>query len=110
MASSSKKVDPTCILSSPTLGDFKKKFYAVVVKTGNAPATSGDALFAPLLRLHFVIHDAITHHEAQSVGSGAAYTPFTDANATAWSTPGNADENLELIERIVCQKSVVAMP
>ena len=54
MASSSKKVDPTCILSSPTLGDFKKKFYAVVVKTGNAPATSGDALFAPLLRLHFV--------------------------------------------------------
>ena len=93
MTSSSKKVDPTCILSSPTFGDFKKRFYALVVKTGNAPAAPGDALLPPLVRLHFVIHDAITNHEAQSVGLGAAYIPFTDADVTAWSTPGHTDTN-----------------
>ncbi len=90
MASSSKKVDPTCILSTSTFGDFKKRFYALVVKTGNAPAAPGDALLPPLVRLHFVIHDAITNHEAQSVGLGTVYIPFTDADATAWSTPVNA--------------------
>ena len=57
-------------------------------------------MLPPLVRLHFVIHDAITNHEAQSVGLGAAYVPFTDADATAWSTSGHEDANPELIERI----------
>jgi hypothetical protein len=100
MASSSKKVDLMCILSSPKFGDVKKRFYALVVKAGNAPAAPGDALLPPLLRLHFVIHDAITIHEAKSVGSGAAFVPFTDADVAAWSTSGNADEIPDLIERI----------
>ena len=100
MTSSSKKADPVCVLSAPTLGDFKKRFYALVVKAGHSSAAPGDALTAPLLRLHYVIFEAITIHHAKSVGLGATFVPYTDADVVNWSTNGHADAIPELIERI----------
>ena len=87
MTSSSNQVDP--ILSAPTFGDFKKRFYNLVVKEGQAPAP-GDALTAPLLRLHYTIFDAITIHNTAGVSLDAAFVPFTDADVIAWSTAGHA--------------------
>ena len=97
MTSSSKKVDP--ILSAPTMGEFKKRFYDRLVKGGTA-AAPGDALIAPLLRLHYTIFDAIAIHNAAGVGLGAAFVPFTETDVLNWSTPGHASANSELIERI----------
>ena len=96
----SKKVDPGCILSAPTLGDFKKRFYTLVVKDGHVSAAPGDALTAPLLRLHFSIFDAIAIHNAKGVGLGAAFVSYTDADVLNWSTTGNDASIPELIERI----------
>jgi len=53
-----KKGDP--ILSAPTIGDFKKRFYKHVVKEGHAAAATGDALLPPMLRLHYTIIVAVT--------------------------------------------------
>jgi len=72
-----KKVDP--ILSAPTIGDFKKRFYNLVVKEGHASAATGDALLPPLLSLHYTIFVAVTTHNAAGVGIGAAFVPYTDA-------------------------------
>ena len=93
-----KKVDP--ILSAPTIGDFKKRFYNLVVKEGHAAAATGDALLPPLLRLHYTIFVAVTTHNAAGVGMGAAFVPYTDADVVNWSTAGNIASNPELIERI----------
>ena len=93
-----KKVDP--ILSAPTMGDFKKRFYNLVVKEGHTPAATTDALTPPLLCLHYTIFVAITAHNAAGVGLGTVFVPFTDADVVKWSTAGNADSNPELIERI----------
>ncbi len=82
------------------MGDFKKRFYNLVVKEGHAPAATGDALTAPLLRLHYTFFVAITTHNAAGVGLGAAFVPFTDADVVSWSTAGNAAAIPELIERI----------
>ena len=93
-----KKVDP--IISAPTFGDFKKRFYNLVVKEGQAPAAPGDALTAPLLRLYYTIFDAIALHNAAGVGLGAAFVPYTDADVLGWSTTGHVSAIPELIERI----------
>jgi hypothetical protein len=93
-----KKVDP--ILSAPTIGDFKKRFYNLVVKEGHGAAATGDALLPPLLRLHYTIFVAVTTHNAVGVGIGVAFVPYTDADVVNWSTAGNITSNPELIERI----------
>jgi hypothetical protein len=72
-----KKVDP--ILSAPTIGDFKKRFYNLVVKEGHASAATGGALLPPLLRLHYTIFVAVTTHNGGGVGIAAAFVPYTDA-------------------------------
>ena len=100
MASSSKKIDPACVLSEPRFGEFKKRFYALVVKAGHALAAPRDALSAPLLRLHYVTFEAIAIHNAKSVGLGPAFVPYTDADVVHWSTNGHVDAIPELIERI----------
>jgi hypothetical protein len=94
----SKKVDP--ILSAPTMGDFKKRFYNLVVKEGHSPAATTDALTPPMLRLYYTIFVAITSHNVAGVGLGAVFVSFTDADVVNWSTDGNPSSNPELIERI----------
>ncbi len=74
----SKKVDP--ILSAPTMGDFKKRFYNLVVKEGHSPAATTDALTPPMLRLYYTIFVAITSHNVAGVGLGAVFVSFTDAD------------------------------
>jgi hypothetical protein len=93
-----KKVDP--ILSAPTIGDFKKRFYNLVVEEGHTAAATGDAMLPPLMRLHYTIFVAVTTHNAAGVGIGAAFVPYTDVDVVNWSTAGNIASNPELVERI----------
>ncbi len=91
-------MDP--ILSAPTMGDFKKWFYNLVVKEGHTPATTTDVLTPPLLRLNYTIFVAITTHNATGVVLGAVFVSFTDTDVVNWSTAGNPASRPELIDQI----------
>jgi hypothetical protein len=97
MTSSSKKVDPVYVLSATTLGDFRKRFYSLVVKDGHAPSVPGDDLITPLLCLYYVIFEVIVIHNAKSVGLGTVFVSYTDADMVHWSTDGHPDVIPELI-------------